>query len=120
MAIGLCVGSKNVFDEYGNSYKGRLVYAMEVTNKMSLSEYDSYVAEHAPKKLPDLRSSDPPRWVGDCIYDFSQETGPLQRKGVHNAINIPTDLGGKNALLSERFYYFGSKAIDIPYDLQVI
>jgi hypothetical protein len=36
---------------------------------------------------------------------------------VHDERNRPRDLGGLNALLSNHFFYFGSKPVDLPEDL---
>jgi hypothetical protein len=40
--------------------------------------------------------------------------------GVHGPGNIKTDLSGKNALLSDHFYYFGSRPVQIPKELYSI
>ena len=44
----------------------------------------------------------------------------VQRPGPHLAGNIKTDLGGRNALLSDHFYYFGDNAIYLPDHLVAI
>ena len=44
----------------------------------------------------------------------------MQRKGVHSKENEKRDLSGKYALISDHFYYFGDKPIDIPKELQPI
>jgi hypothetical protein len=33
---------------------------------------------------------------------------------VHGGANVETDLSGRNVLLSHDFYYFGSRAIELP------
>jgi hypothetical protein len=114
------VGSKNVLYQKDESYINRLIYAMKVTKIMSLKEYDDYAKAELPGKLPDSPPSDAMREVGDCIYDFSNGGVPVQRKSVHHSYNVPTDLGGKNVLLSNHFYYFGRDAIEIPAHLQTI
>ncbi len=97
----------------------KLVYAMKVTQKMTMREYDSFAQENLPGKVPDTRSSDPRRWVGDALYDFSTKS-PRLRPGVHDKENRETDLSGKNALLSDHFFYFGQKAVPLPGDLLAI
>lgn len=104
------VGSKRV---KGKSYAGRLVYAMKVTDVMSLEDYDVYCQEMLPGKIPDIESRSYKRKVGDCIYDFSRSK-PMQRKGVHRPEHQAKDLRGLNALLSRHFYYFGESAVKIP------
>lgn len=99
--------------------ENRLVYAMRVTRKLSMKQYDAYTSEHLHAKVPDLQSTDQRRWVGDSIYDFSVEP-PRLRSGVHTEQNRETDLGGVNALLSGHFLYFGRKAISLPKDLRPI
>jgi hypothetical protein len=66
------------------------------------------VAGHLPNKIPKWFSGDPPRMVGDAIYDFSTDPSGV-RKSVHNESHRDHDLGGQYALLSEHFYYFGDR-----------
>jgi hypothetical protein len=98
---------------------GRLVYAMRVTRVLSMEEYDRLALTCWPLKLPDFGSRDLTRRLGDCIYDFST-TRPRQRAGVHGPANATRDLGGKNALLSDHFFYVGNKAIPLPKKLRPI
>lgn len=111
------VGSKNVG---ARNYSGRLVYAMKVTKVMSLEEYDSYCQSNLPGKIPNTESSTYKRKVGDCIYDFSGNGKPVQRKGVHQPQNRAKDLRGNNALLSNHFYYFGKNARKIPPGFSIL
>jgi hypothetical protein len=103
----------NVVADFSDS----IVYAMKVTDKKALSDYDEYCGLHLPTKIPDWRTTDWRRRMGDCIYDYSAGTEPIMRKAVHNEGNRKTDLSGKNALLSTHFYYFGEAAIPLPTDL---
>jgi len=98
---------------------GALVYAMRISDVLTLEGYDKWTKDNLPKKVPDVSSTDYRRRVGDSIYDFSKGV-PRQRSGVHNAHNIATDLRGKNALISDHFYYFGNAAIKIPAYLSPI
>lgn len=99
--------------------EGRVVYAMRVSDKLPLREYDAWARRNSPKRIPHIHSSDIRRHVGDAIYDFS--TGrAAQRKGVHVRDNIKTDLSGKNALISDHFYYFGASAPLLPASLRPI
>jgi hypothetical protein len=95
---------------------GQLVYAMKVTDIMSMSAYDHWTHRQLPAKVPAWRSRDHRRRLGDSIYDFSVD--PLrQRRGVHGQENLATDLSGHNVLLSNEFYYFGDHAIALPNHL---
>lgn len=98
---------------------GKLVHAMRVTKKMTMPEYDEYVRTHLPGKVPDWWSEDPSRRVGDAIYDFSTSP-PTLRPSVHDEGNQDRDLGGRCALLSDDFYYFGDHPVEIPRHLRPI
>lgn len=89
-----------------------VVYAMKITKKLSMSEYDRFCQQHYPDKIPDWQSSDFKRKVGDCIYDFYDSNQlPNLRGSVHKEGNRETDLKGENVLLSEHFFYFGDQPI---------
>jgi hypothetical protein len=92
---------------------------MRVEEVLSMADYDRQAAQRWPLRIPDVTSKDLARRLGDCIYDFS-ENPPLQRASVHNQRNQPTDLSGKNALISRHFYYFGNKARPLPTYLRGI
>ena len=113
--VGL--GSKS--NPVHTDYRGRIVYAMKVTAKMSMEEYNKYVNEHLPEKKPDIDSADWRRRLGDSIYDFSSKGIP-QRPGVHRRANRRTDMSGKSALLSNQFMYYGQAAIPLPDELNGI
>src|SRR5262245_52664126 len=66
---------------------GQVVYAMCVTRRMSMQEYDAYCRRHLPEKIPDWGSDDFKRRVGDCIYDFTCPDWPALRPGVHDERN---------------------------------
>ena len=91
----------------------KIIYIMLVTKKISMREYNNYCKQYLPNKIPDIQNQDQRRHVGDCIYDFSVSNEGKLRPGVHTEENRPTDLRGKNALLSSHFYYFGDNPIDL-------
>ncbi|HEY9872919.1 MAG TPA: hypothetical protein V6D12_05765 [Candidatus Obscuribacterales bacterium] len=97
-----------------------VVYAMQVTNKMTLQEYDEFCRLHRPEKIPQWNSQKFEYRVGDCIYDYSHGEPPLLRTSVHNESNREQDLSGKNVLLSEHFYYFGDQPVHLPASLKPI
>jgi hypothetical protein len=113
--VGFCSAS---FEN--NKYPCHIVYAMKVTRKMTMKEYDEYCEKQHPEKIPEWDIDDYCRRVGDCIYDYSSGGEPVQRIGVHTEENIERDLAGKYALVSRHFYYFGDTPIELHDDLMPI
>jgi hypothetical protein len=107
-------GSKRTLT--GHDFSGRVVYAMEVTNVLSMAEYDAWTKNKLPEKIPNTISKDLNRRVGDSIYDFAFNP-PKLRRGVHEDGNRNADLSGNNVLLSRNFFYFGRKPIRMPIRL---
>lgn len=99
---------------------GRLVYAMRVTEVVTLADYDKLASTRWPHRVPDVQSTALQDRLGDCIYDYSSGLPPRQRVSVHGPENISTDLSGDNALISNDFYYFGSRAILLGDELRPI
>jgi hypothetical protein len=98
-----------------------VVYAMKVTEKMTMHEYDKYCQTFLKHKIPQWRNKDDYRLrVGDCIYDYSKGEPPKQRWGIHDERNRERDLSGKYALLSTHFFYFFNKPIKLPNSLKEI
>jgi hypothetical protein len=98
-----------------------VVYAMKVTIKMTLEEYDQFCRTFVPKKMPDWRSLDYRVRMGDCIYSYVKGSDkPNMRTGVHTEKNMKKDLGGSYALASKQFYYFGDQPVKLPDDLRPI
>jgi hypothetical protein len=98
-----------------------LVYAMQVTQKMSMAEYDLWARENLPEKIPSLRSRSYERRAGDAQYDFTTDP-PTRRVGFHAPGDMATDLQGGHTLLSEagEFYYFGGQPVAIPDHLRPV
>lgn len=98
---------------------GQVVYAMQVSESLTMAEYDTRTRTHLRKKVPNLASRDRRWMVGDSLYDFS---GPevQQRLGFHDQGNRATDLGGRNVLLSNHFFYFGDRPVPLPPRLRPI
>ena len=111
------VGLGSTNSPIGN-ISGHVVYAMQVTDIRSLWGYDIMCRASYPGKIPDLDSNDFRRRVGDCIYDYSKNSPPLMRDGVHDEGNRDLDLSGENALISSHFYYFGDTAVELPENLK--
>lgn len=112
------VGTGSKHSPIGN-IENKIVYAMRVSEVLTLEEYDRWTKEHLAQKIPDPKHKDWRRRLGDSIYDFST-TLPTQRISVHNSINEPTDLSGKNALISDYFFYFGNRPRMLPLRLRKI
>lgn len=102
----------------------KVVYTMRVTRKMTMEEYDAFTQLELHHKIPLMTSADPRRRSGDSIYDYSIRKGadpyPRQRPGVHNEWCRNTDLGGKNVLLSDHFFYFGDQPVTLPAELSEV
>ncbi len=111
------LGSKSA---QSGDLSGHLVYAMRVEEILSLRGYDLNAPKRWPHRIPDIRSGDLSERLGDCIYDYSGGSIPVQRDGVHGPRNIHTDLSGQNVLISRDFYYFGNRAIPLPKHLHPI
>ena len=90
-----------------------IVYAMLVTQKMTMEDYDRFTQSELPRKIPVMESADLRRRFGDSIYDFSTHT-PSLRPSVHGEENRSTDLSGGWVLLSDHFFYFGDRPIALP------
>ncbi len=98
-----------------------VVYAMKVTSKMTLMEYDQFCKTFLPKKKPDWRNHDYRMRMGDCIYNFvAGPDNPKMRTGVHTEENMEKDLSGLYALVSKQYYYFGDQPIKLPSNLYPI
>jgi hypothetical protein len=109
-------GSKRVAMRDGEvkDFSRHLVYAMLVTEKKTLEEYDKFCQQKLKIKIPKKNSRNYSRVVGDCQYSFTNNI-IIQREGIHDTeTQFIRDLSGKNSLLSDHFYYFGSKPIKIP------
>ncbi|WP_157755115.1 hypothetical protein [Variovorax boronicumulans] len=98
-----------------------VIYAMCVSDVLSLEDYDAHCRECLPSKIPDWHPDAPfEHQVGDCIY-YPRGHGLAQRRGVHNKGNEKVDHDGVNALLADRvFFYFGQRAVELPKNLEAI
>jgi hypothetical protein len=95
---------------------GRLVYAMRVEKVLSFEEYDREAKLKWPYRLPNIQSADLAEQLGDCIYDYSNGI-PVQRLSARSPSKLALDLSGKNVIISNDFYYFGSVAEPVPEEL---
>ena len=94
----------------GGVGRGKLVYAMHVGEVLPLERYDR--DSRFRRKKPGVHSAE--RLCGDNIYSKGGDGAWTQRPSFHTAKHMRRDLGGRNALVAEHFYYFGSSAVDVP------
>ncbi|WP_051678624.1 hypothetical protein [Thiomicrospira pelophila] len=96
---------------------GRLVYAGVISEVVSLEEYGC---------VPRFNCKQPSEANGeygihgDSIYFFDGNDWVQSENPHHSSQDLESDIGGQNVLICERFWYFGSGAIEIPQGLQTI
>ena len=103
----------------------KLIYAMQVEQKISFDEYWNDKRFQYKKVI--WKSSNPIKRLGDNIY-WKDENGIFHQKpskhsnkdGTENKELLKHDLSGIYVLISKNFYYFGKSAINIPKDYQYI
>jgi hypothetical protein len=98
---------------------GHVVYAMRVTEKLTLAEYDAFARRLCRGKIPVLGHRDVRRRLGDAVYDFRTDP-PLLRPSVHTEGNRERDLSGVYALISDHFFYFGDRPQKLPAKLRTL
>jgi len=119
--VGL--GSSSVLMEDGNNhnFSKHIIYAMRVSEKMTIKEYGEFCLDYLNGKIPNINDLYFPKRVGDCIYYYSKKKSEvILRDSVHTEVNRKSDLGGEYVLLADEFYYFGSKPQYIPEKLHGI
>ena len=98
--------------------KYAIIYTMKVSDVLSFEEY----YKKFPKKRPDFKNAQTIYRRGDNIYKPLGNDDYKQLESQHtikNALkNRDKDLSGKFVLISDEFYYFGSKPIKIPENLK--
>lgn len=104
--------------------RNHLIYAMKVSEIIPLEEY--WHDKRFQCKKPILNGS-LPLMYGDNFYHKDKHGNWIQEDSAHSnsdgSINIQhlqTDTGGKNAIISEHFYYFGRTAPLLPQSLHKI
>ena len=97
---------------------GKLVFIMEVTEKLTFDEYWNDVRFQCKK--PRMNGSIKEMY-GDNIYHKSAIGGWVQENSHHthgdgstNLKNLNKDTKADSVLISNNFYYFGGSCIDIP------
>ncbi len=101
--------------------KGRCIFAMKVTKKITYNEYWNG-SEYKDKKP--VRNGSKKMMLGDNIYHQDINSNWLQAHSHHsmedgtvNIHNLNRDTSSKNVLISKHFYYFGKSAPLIPSEI---
>ncbi len=98
----------------------RIIYAMQVQEVLPLTAYyeDSRFEKKKPRPFPTL-------WTGDNFYR-NWDGKIIQMESVHSNVdssenleNKEHDLCGVNVLISQKFKYWGRKAIKLPDKFQI-
>lgn len=96
-------------DEVGEE---KLIYLMQVTDKIHISEYFSH--PDFQNKIPNLSCEEFVYQAGDNIYKL-QGNDFIQLENRNHALNDKSrDLSGEFVLVSTKFYYFGKNPLEIP------
>lgn len=106
-----------------------VVYAMRVTRVMGLNDYwERFPVKRADKKAGGVKAVGDNiyrvkagvRIVGDDIYHQDNVDSWSQAKSQHSKKDRRTDIGGRNALISRDFVYWGGKGEPLPSNLRGI
>ncbi len=106
-------------------FDNSIVYAMKVTEKMSMAAY--WRDRRFRKKRPRSDRKAIIYKCGDNIYEplangkyLQKPSGHSHKDGSENLANKEHDLSGKNVLISEQYCYYGAKAIELPNKFKAI
>lgn len=110
---GVGSGSKN------SKFKNKLIYAMQVTEKLTFNEY--WMDKRFNKKKPIMNGSKRQNYGDNIYHKLTPESPFIQQDSHHslangerNKLNYERDLSGKYVLISQNYWYFGEDAISIP------
>jgi Nucleotide modification associated domain 2 len=114
-------GSHDLEETTKLKLRGKLIYAMQVTERISLEEY--WVDERFQYKKPVMNGT-LVTMFGDNFYHKDAKSNWIQEDSAHSKTNgtcnlehLRKDTRGENVLISENFYYFGNQAPQIPKHL---
>ena len=101
---------------------GRLIFAMEVTETLT---FDQYWQDPRFRPKRPARNGTRKMLVGDNIYHSDPSTGRWVQEDSHhsnpdgsaNEANVQHDTKTDRVLISQRFFYFGKAAPDVPVGL---
>lgn len=115
----LGTGSKAIEISTGKKWlRRKLIYAMQVTEKIT---FDNYWSDpRFQYKKPRMNGSRVAMF-GDNFYHTDENGNWIQEDSAHsmkdgtcNQGHLKKDTSGRNVLISEHFYYFGTNAPTIP------
>jgi len=102
----------------------RIIYAMRIDE---ILPYDQYFKDpRFRNKKPEYGTDKVVNKCGDNIYELLSSGGFRQLPSQHsrgvcdNPRSKEHDLSGENCLISNHFYYFGQKRIDLPDALSIM
>jgi hypothetical protein len=111
-------GSKALEGVTKRKLTNKLIYAMEIKEKLTLDEY--WNEPRFQYKKPVMNGSLISMY-GDNFYHMVDDCNWIQEDSAHSNIDascnvghLKKDTGGKNVLISDNFFYFGDKAPVIP------
>jgi hypothetical protein len=100
--------------------KSKLIYAMQVTHKITYNEYWNNPIYNIKKPV---MNGSLVQMYGDNIY-YKEDDNWIQVDSHHsnedgsiNNYNLKRDTSSENVLVSDNFYYFGKTPIKIPENL---
>jgi hypothetical protein len=103
----------------GSIMKERLIYAMQVQEILTFDQYwnDSRFFYKRPIMNGSKRQA-----YGDNIYHTDETTAMIVQENSHHSLmegeinykNYKRDLSSKNVLISQKYWYWGGDAIEIP------
>ena len=100
-----------IFGLGSQKYRGRLIYAMKVTDKRTFDEYWTN-KQFSKKKSADKSAK---KRCGDNIYHTDSNGHWIQEKNpAHGKKHKERDIRGKFVLISDYFFYFGKNHIALP------
>jgi len=117
-------GSKALGKAIGQKLENKLIYAMELTEKISLEDYwnDTRFQYKKPVMNGTLVTMH-----GDNFYHKDLSGKWIQEDSAHsnpdgscNLKHLKKDVSGTNVLISEHFFYFGNNAPKVPSNLKKV
>lgn len=103
------------------AYGNKIIYAMRVDEILPYTKY--FLDPRFECKKPDFNRNEVVYKCGDNIYeplengDFRQLLSMHSNNKEEDQYLKDHDLGGRNALISSLFYYFGSQSLELPKEL---
>jgi len=117
-------GSKSLEKSTGFKCVEKLIFAMQVAEIMSLNSY--WQDQRFQYKKPVMNGT-LSTIFGDNFYYLDESENWVQidcthrnEDGIYNEEHIRKDTAGENALIAEKFYYFGDNAQTIPDNLKSV